>query len=332
MEALALTYRGNVVDFIHYGDIAVTDNTGALICKVGDPERVAFARSSAKPLQILPVFESGAIEHFGITEKEIAVICSSHNGEADHVETIRGILKKIGLDESYLKCGAHYPMAPGLEAEMKQKGLPPLPIYHPCSGKHSGMLMTALMYKEPLDNYPDRDHPVQQRILSLLSEVCEIPKEEIEIGLDGCGVPVHAMPLNNFAKGFGKLAAPGDSPYATIYKKVAKSLKENPFMIGGTGRICTVLSEATDGNLVIKDGADGYLAMAVLDKQWGVTFKINEGGFGLFNIIVVELVKQLGLLNEEQEKKLIDILDYEVRNDQGDIAAIRKPSFQLERL
>lgn len=332
MEALAYTYRGNLVDFVHYGDIAVTDKEGKLIYKVGDSERMAFSRSSAKPLQMIPVIESGAIKHFGISDKEIAVMCSSHNGEPEHVETIRGILKKIGLEEKHLQCGDHYPMAPGLEMEMKKAGRPPSPIFHPCSGKHCGMLMTALMYKEPIDTYPDPDHPVQQRILSILSEVCELPKDAIEIGVDGCGVPVHATPLSRFAVGFGKLAYPETSPYKATYETIARALKAHPFMIGGTGRICTALNEATDGNLLIKDGADGYFAMAVLDKQWGVTFKLNEAGFALFNIVVVELVKQLGLLTEEQEKMLSSLLEYEVRNDPGDIAAVRKPAFTLEKL
>ena len=61
MAVIAYQYRGELVDQIHRGHIAVTDHTGRILWKLGEPERLTFARSSAKPLQAIPVAESGAL-------------------------------------------------------------------------------------------------------------------------------------------------------------------------------------------------------------------------------------------------------------------------------
>ena len=110
MAVIAYQYRGELVDQIHRGHIAVTDHTGRILWKLGDPGRLTFARSSAKPLQAIPVAESGALEHYGITTQELAVICSSHNGEPFHVKAVESILHKAGLSPDQLCCGAEYPM------------------------------------------------------------------------------------------------------------------------------------------------------------------------------------------------------------------------------
>lgn len=140
MAVIAYQYRGDLVDQIHRGHIAVTDHTGRILRKLGDPERLTFARSSAKPLQAIPVAESGALEHYGITPQELAVICSSHNGESFHVKAVESILHKAGLSPDQLCCGSEYPVYVPAEDALKIAGIPRAPIYCDCSGKHAGML------------------------------------------------------------------------------------------------------------------------------------------------------------------------------------------------
>ena len=121
MAVIAYQYRGELVDQVHRGHIAVTDHTGKILWKLGDPERLTFARSSAKPLQAIPVAESGALEHYGITQQELAVICSSHNGESFHVKAVESILHKAGLSPDQLCCGSEYPMyVPAEDAFLSQ--------------------------------------------------------------------------------------------------------------------------------------------------------------------------------------------------------------------
>ena len=74
---LVETTRGPIVESIHYGAIAVCDPSGKLIASVGDPNMVVFLRSSSKPFQILPLVEGGGMERFGLTERELAVMCAS---------------------------------------------------------------------------------------------------------------------------------------------------------------------------------------------------------------------------------------------------------------
>lgn len=158
-----------------------------------------------------------------------------------------------------------------------------------------------------------------------------MPKDKIHIGLDGCGVPVHAMPLYNFALAFAKFSDPAQTKYEPYMKRVTKAMTENPFMVAGTNRICTLLPQVTKGRLLVKDGADGYFAMTALDKGYGVTFKMNESGFSVFNLVVAELVKQLGLVTDEEYEQLKPLLETEVRNNPGRVAARRETAFQLKK-
>ena len=182
MAVIAYQYRGDLVDQIHRGHIAVTDHTGRILWKLGDPERLTFARSSAKPLQAIPVAESGALEHYGITPQELAVICSSHNGEPFHVKAVESILHKAGLSPDQLCCGSEYPMYVPAEDALKIAGIPRAPIYCDCSGKHAGMLITARHLGESLEDYTALEHPVQQRILSVFAEMCGVETSEVQSG------------------------------------------------------------------------------------------------------------------------------------------------------
>lgn len=115
----------------------------------GDPTRVIFARSASKPIQAIPVVESGAAEAFGIADDELAVICASHNGEPVHIQTVARILGKAGLTADFLRCGAEYPMYIPAEDALKKAGEPRRAIYCDCSGKHAGMLLTARTWASP---------------------------------------------------------------------------------------------------------------------------------------------------------------------------------------
>ena len=208
MAVIAYQYRGELVDQIHRGHIAVTDHTGRILWKLGDPERLTFARSSAKPLQAIPVAESGALEHYGITPQELAVICSSHNGEPFHVKAVESILHKAGLSPDQLCCGSEYPMYVPAEDALKIAGIPRAPIYCDCSGKHAGMLITARHLGESLEGYTALEHPVQQRILSVFAEMCGVETSDVQLAVDGCGVPVHALPLYRLAQGYARMSLP----------------------------------------------------------------------------------------------------------------------------
>ena len=275
MAVIAYQYRGDLVDQIHRGHIAVTDHTGKILWKLGDPERLTFARSSAKPLQAIPVAESGALEHYGITPQELAVICSSHNGEPFHVKAVESILHKAGLSPDQLCCGSEYPMYVPAEDALKIAGIPRAPIYCDCSGKHAGMLITARHLGESLENYISPEHPVQQRILSVFAEMCGVETSDVQLAVDGCGVPVHALPLYRLAQGYARMSLPTlfAPTRAAILRRITSAMTAHPEMVAGTDRICTQLMAAFGDRIFCKSGASAFYAVGIKDKGIGIALK-----------------------------------------------------------
>ena len=160
METLVYSYRGPLKDLSYSGSAAVVNSEGKLLFYCGEPQKTVYMRSSAKPMQAMCVLESGAVDAYGLTEEELAVICSSHSGESFHVNAIRSILSKAGLGEEYLQCGVHAPLNEQAAKVLEQSGQAPGQIHNNCSGKHTGMLITAKHLGESLEDYYQPYHKV----------------------------------------------------------------------------------------------------------------------------------------------------------------------------
>ncbi|RKD23615.1 asparaginase [Caminicella sporogenes DSM 14501] len=331
MSIVAKVYRGNVVDLTHIGHIAVVDYMGNILYYYGNPYRVTFARSSAKPIQAIPVIESGAADEYGIEDKEIALFCASHSGEQFHVNSVRSILSKAGLDEEYLKCGTHMPIAEYAAEELRDKGLSPKSVHCNCSGKHAGMLITAKYLNEDLDTYYLSNHPVQKRIKKVLSQICDYEEEKIEEAIDGCGVPVHAMPLYKFAQGFARLSKPEvfDKNREMVVRRIIKSMTSYPEMVAGTDRICTDLMRLCGDRLFAKAGAGAYYAIGIRDRGIGLTFKIEDGNSKVLTAVMLETLRQLDIINEAELKKLEKYYIIKNKNHKGEVVGEVKVEFEL---
>src|SRR5213594_2834270 len=153
--------RGEYLESVHYGAVALADAKGKLLRSAGDPSAVSFMRSSAKPFQVIPVIKSGAADRFGLTPSELAVAIASHNAQDFHQSAVRSILDKIGLSEDHLKCGTHEPGHAATADGLREAGLQPTPIHSNCSGKHAAMLALAVHRGYPTEGYTRLDHPVQ---------------------------------------------------------------------------------------------------------------------------------------------------------------------------
>lgn len=140
------------MESIHSGHFTNVDSTGKLVAYAGNPKRMIFSLSSIKPLQGLSVIEIGAADHYNLSEKDIALICSSHSGEKQHAQRIKTILKKAEIRLEALKCGMHTPIAKNIYKSLILEGKPLTSVYHNCSGKHAGMLIIAKYLEEPLEN------------------------------------------------------------------------------------------------------------------------------------------------------------------------------------
>ena len=335
MEALVRNYRGGVENLCYTGHIAVTDGEGNIRYHAGDPHRIAFARSSAKPMQAVCVFETGAKEHYQLETHEVSMLTASHSGEEYHLETVRSILRKAGLDESYLHCGSHYPFYQPDADAMKARGEHPTEVHCNCSGKHAGMLITAKHRGESLDDYYRREHPVQRRIVSTIAEICGYPEEEILLATDGCGVPVHAMPLCVFARGYARLCHPGNffsDRRATAVEEITHAMRAYPKYMSGTGRLCAKLMEHLGDRLFAKSGADGYYTVGLLSEGLGIAVKLDNAPNAIRDMVVVETLRQLGILQPHELSLFEEELIQPIYNHKGETVGMTRPVFTLRRL
>ena len=343
--------RGNIVESIHFGALAVVDSSGRLLAWYGNPKKVTFLRSSAKPLQVLPFIEHGGDQFFHLTSKEIALMCASHDGTDEHVEVVKGIQTKVGVQESDLLCGSH-PLShqPTVEA-MRQRNEVPTPNRHNCSGKHTGMLAHARMRGLPISDYVNPQHPVQQTILETLAEMCALPSAQIELGTDGCSAPNFAIPLQNTARAVAWLCDPRglSAERAAACRRITQSMMAHPDMVGGPGRFDTRLMEVCNGRVIAKGGAEGYQIIGIMpgvlgadSPGIGIAIKVSDGDADSRSrtdpnsrvrpAVSLEVLSQMGILSE---KDLVALPEFgpvkQVTNWRKLVVGQSRPAFTLER-
>ena len=307
--------RGRIVECIHFGAVAVVDSHGHLLASLGDPQLVTFLRSSAKPFQALPFIERGGHKKFSLTPREIALMCSSHSGTDEHVEAVKGMQAKIGVNVNDLMCGVHYPVHEASADAMKVRGELPTAYRHNCSGKHTGMLAHASLRGAPLENYVDFHHPVQESILLAFSEMCGLTTDEVELGIDGCSAPNFAVPLYNAAFGYARVCDPFEhSPErAAACQTISSAMMANPDMVGGPGRFDTALLQAGNGRILVKGGAEGFQSVGLLPGALGpdspgigIAIKISDGDASdrARHGVTLAILQSLGALNADQLAQL----------------------------
>ncbi len=291
---LAAVRRGELVESVHRGRLAVFDPRGKELESLGDPEAYVYLRSSAKPFQALPLVLSGAADAFGLTDEELAVACASHNAEEPHLAAVRSILEKAGLSEDDLQSGAHPPMYGPAAAKLIREGEEPRRIHGNCSGKHAGMLAVSVHEGYETLDYRDPGHPLQRRILGLLAEVCGVEEDEVLIAGDNCGVPAFALPLHYFATGLARIATGDELPdrIAGAALRLRDAMRSYPFMVAGSGRLDTELMEHTQ--LLVKGGAEAVLAVGN-PEGWGMALKISDGSHRAVRPVALAALSHMGV-------------------------------------
>jgi L-asparaginase II len=297
--------RGDYVESRHRVAYAVVSCDGQVLSSSGDIEEPVFMRSSAKPLVCAAIVASGAADKFNFTLQEVAIIAGSHSGEPHHVETVRGILQKIGLDENALRCGAHPPFHEPSALALTLAGEQPKQVHNNCSGKHAGMLALAVFRGVAVENYISRDHPVQAEILAACADMLAVRPESMPIATDGCGTPVIAVPLRTGATFYAKLSNPemlGDR-WRLALSHVCRAMLRHPENVGGTGRFDTDLMSATQ-TVICKSGAEGYHATCMIAKNTGMTVKVVDGNDRAVSPFVVNALISEGVVLNNQAAKL----------------------------
>ena len=342
--------RGRIIESVHYGSIAVVDSNGKLISSYGDPNAVVFLRSSAKPFQAIPFVEHGGVEYYGFTPRELSISCASHEGSNLHVQTIEEMQRKIGLEESHLQCGTHMPGDPDAFKSLVENNQPPGPNRNNCSGKHTAMLAYAKMCGLSLEDYLDVNHPIQQDILSSFSELCRIPTQEVELGIDGCSAPNFAVPLHKAALGFARLCDPRElsESRAVACRRITAAMTSHPEMVSGFGEFDEQLMQVGDGRIVCKRGAEGYQIIGLLPGALGpdspgigIALKVSDGdassmGSNLESrnrvrpAVTVEILRQLGAISSIQEQALAGFGPRKpLTNLRGIVTGQSRPVFEL---
>ncbi|MEM7562717.1 MAG: asparaginase [Pseudomonadota bacterium] len=307
---LVHTYRGEVIENMHRGTIAVCDPKGRLIKACGDAERLIYPRSAIKALQAIPLIETGTADHFKLNDAELAISCSSHNAEPMHIDTVNNFLNRLNLDDSALECGASAPLHNLTAENLLRQQKSPRKIHNNCSGKHTAMLACASFLGESTQGYIEREHPTQQRWLDTLGEMADIDMHRLPWNRDGCGIPVVAMPLKSIATAAARFAAPDQCSANRIdsVDRIASAIAAAPQMIGGSDTLDTRVMQITGRRLMIKGGAAGVYVAAIPDQNLGIALKIDDGNGEASGIALLELLKQLKILHPDDLDKLTDRL------------------------
>lgn len=295
-----------------------------------------WLRSSAKPFQLTPLVESGAADRFGFSDRELAVMAASHNGQDLHVQAVLGILARIGLDASALQCGAHPLSYSPARRALENAGQQPSALHNNCSGKHSGMLAQCVDRKLPVADYVNPQHPLQITIKQTLAEMADVSPDSMEVAIDGCSVPTFAIPLQSAALAFARLADPSklSEPRRSALRRIASAMMAHPQMVGGTKRLDTDVMRVGKGRIVVKGGAEGYYGIGLLSSGLGVALKMESGmedgadGRGR-NALVVEVLGQLGALDDEAVTALATYAAGPAKNHRGLTVGEVRPCLKL---
>jgi L-asparaginase II len=286
---LVRAVRSGLVGSKHLGDVAVCDAGGRLVASIGDPDIVVFARSCMKPFQA--AVSLSAID-VTVPDTEVAVMCSSHNGEPIHVRAVRSILRRGGLTEAALRTPSALPSDTAAAIRAKR----PSPILHGCSGNHAGILVASARAGWPIETYRSKRHPHHRRLLPI---VRELSGAEPVIGVDGCGIPVQALPLRAIATMYARAVEQRDG----ALRRAIDAMRAHPYLVGGRDRDDTAMMEAVPG-LVAKEGAEAIDCVASGSAGLGIAVKIADGGYRAVGPTTVAVLDQLGLLTSRARARL----------------------------
>ena len=246
---------------------AVAVQDGRVAESAGDPELVAYMRSSAKPLQALPL----ARARDDVDDRDLAIASASHCAEADQLEAVRALLVKAQATEDDLECGPEDGSR----------------LHHNCSGKHAGMLALCRARGWPSPGYRLAGHPVQEGCLAEVAAAAELDAGRIPTAVDGCGVVTFALSLERMAHAFSRLEA------LDAGGRVAAAMRAHPELIRGGDAPDTLLMRSFPG-WTAKIGAEGLLCAAG-PGGLGLALKVQDGSDRCIRPALGAFLARLGL-------------------------------------
>lgn len=280
--------REGIAESHHQVEVVVCDQRGRVLTAAGDPETSTFIRSSLKPFQALAITCTGTLERFELSDRDLAIMCSSHQGKKDQVRQAFNILWRSDVSASALQC----PIPSGRKS----------PLEYNCSGKHAGMLAACQHRNWPLDTYMQINHPVQQLVLGKVAELLKLPAAECITAHDDCGVPTLLLQLNQMAWLFAQLSS-GEN---LIMERVVRAMVHHPTLVAGLGEFDTELMTITAGELVSKTGAEGVQCIGRVGEGMGIAIKVKDGAKRAKHAVAIYVLRELGWIDPATAEKLAD--------------------------
>jgi L-asparaginase II len=326
--------RGDHVESRHRGAVAVCAPDGRLVASIGEADTFVYLRSSAKPFQLAPFVASGRFDEYGLGSEALAIMAASHSGEDRHVRLVQEILRRAGLTSAVLQNAIHPPFDGETARRLIRDGEKPTPLRGNCSGKHAGMVLFAKASGWPLDAYWEPHHPIQRLALETVAALADVRAERVATATDGCGVVSFGLPLRGVATAFARLAHPEtvpDGSLADALRRIRDAMIRHPDLVAGRRRLDTDLMAAFAGRIVSKGGAEGVLAMGLLDGEprrsgrfatgpLGAAAKIEDGNLGhrAGGATAIEIARQLGLFSGAPPRSLAEHASPPIADPRGE--------------
>ncbi len=280
--------REGIVESLHRAQAVICDDRGRVLSVAGNAETASFIRSALKPFQALAVTTTGTLERYELSDRDLAIICSSHQGTVEQVRQVFNILWRCDIDPELLQCP--------IPATARS------PLQYNCSGKHAGMLAVCQQRHWPLQTYLQRNHPVQQLILTKVAELLKMPAVEFISAHDDCGAPTYFMQLGQMAALYAQLA----SGTNLDMERVVRAMTHHPLLVAGEGQFDTELMRLTAGEIVSKSGAEGVQCIGRVGEGMGLAIKVMDGAKRAKHAAAIHLLRQLGWITPTTAEALAE--------------------------
>jgi L-asparaginase II len=321
--------RGDVIESIHRVHVAVCHTDDGLVASAGNPAHHSFVRSAIKMFQVLPFVEAGGIEHFGLTGEELALCTASHGGEPFHVAAARSILAKAKLTEAALACGPHLPLHEPTAHAMIAGGEKPGRVHNQCSGKHAGMLACCVQQQWVTNGYHRPTHPLQQRIRSTLAQWMRIKADDMEVGVDGCGLPTFALALDAVAEGCARFSAVA-AQHGSGPARIIQSMTRHPEFVAGTDQLDTDLMRIANGRLFAKVGAEGFYCAGVPSMKLGVALKAEDGAKRAAEAALLAVLQRMRAIDTDELSLMVKYSAPDILNTRQEVVGRIRTRIEFE--
>ena len=311
-------FRGKNIESTHNVSVSIVDENSQSVFFSGDVDQPIYPRSAIKFLQAIPFVESGAYEAFNLKPQQLALSCASHHAESFHLEMLKDWLSKADLKIENLVCGPQIPVNKLTAEKLLKQGEAPTRLMNNCSGKHLGMLTTALHKKEPTAGYHSLAHPVQMRVMQVLREMTDFDIQKDQWGIDGCCIPNFVAPLKAWATAMATLLNPQNRGMPETRKKacekIIQAVTEYPEFVSGTESFDYKLQRITGKKVILKSGAEGVCCGLIAEKGFAFALKVLDGNQRAVPAAVLEILKNHAELPADMQSKLESELNTSVKN------------------